>query len=103
MKIACTLSTKDQAAQSERWRRLGAGAFASRETTADGLRLAFHDLPGVRDELRALVAVERECCAWATWDLDGTVLDVRSTGYGVATLHEMFTRLAGSDPGQTRV
>lgn len=91
MKIACTLSTKGLAAQGARWRRLAGRAFASREETTDGLRLAFRDLPGVRDELRALVAVERECCAWATWELDGTVLDVRSTGDGVATLHGMFT------------
>ncbi len=94
MKIACTLSRKDLAAQSERWHRLAGRALASREETTGGLRLAFDDLPGVRDELRALVAVERTCCAWATWELDGTVLEVRSTDHGVATLQEMFVFVA---------
>jgi len=38
--------------------------------------------------------VESECCAWADWTVrrnDGTlVLDVRSAGVGIATLHGMF-------------
>jgi hypothetical protein len=48
----------------------------------------------VTEELRRLVAVENECCPWAAWavetNAEATVLDVRSTGPGVATLHGMF-------------
>jgi hypothetical protein len=88
--IACTLSRTDLAAQSERWHRL---TLTDRAETADGLRLVFDDLPGVHEELRALVAVETECCAWASWDLHGVELQVRSKGDGVAALHGMFTSL----------
>ena len=38
--------------------------------------------------------METDCCSWATWTVEtnagATVLDVRSTGPGVATLHGMF-------------
>ena len=85
--IACTLTQDELGTQQTRWRAL---PFASREETEDGIRLSFHDDDGVREELDALVAIERRCCAWATWQLDGTVLDVRSTGDGVTALHGMF-------------
>jgi hypothetical protein len=88
--IACTLSRTDLAAQRERWHRL---TLAERAETADGLLLVFDDPPDVREELRALVAVEAECCAWASWELDGVALHVRSTGDGVAALHGMFKTL----------
>ena len=50
--------------------------------------------PGAEDELRALVAVETGCCAWAAWTVEPTagavVLDVRSADEGIVTLHTMF-------------
>jgi hypothetical protein len=88
--IACTLTAAGHAEQLERWHRLAARAFVAREETADGLRLEFRELPGVREELSALVAVEKECCAWASWEVDGAELRVRSTRDGVATLHGML-------------
>jgi len=92
--VACTLSSAGQAAQAGRWDRLIALAMTERAQTADGLRLSFRPGPGVEDELRGLVAVERECCSWAAWTVEtnagATVLDVRSTGPGVAALHGMF-------------
>ncbi len=52
---------------------------------------------GDRYELRQLVAGETECCPWADWrvqtDAGQIVLDVRSAGEGIATLHSMFTSL----------
>ena len=84
MDITCRLNGKALARQGERWRALG----YRRELTPDGLRLTFarHD----EAELRRLVAIENECCAWAQWTLEGDVVVVRSTGYGVETLHGMF-------------
>jgi hypothetical protein len=90
--IACTLGVADLAAQGRRWQRLMARALTGRAETADGLRLTFR--PEAEDELRALVAVEAGCCAWAAWTVEPTagavVLDVRSADEGVATLHSMF-------------
>jgi hypothetical protein len=90
--IACTLTAGDLAAQARRWERLMTRALTGRAETADGLRLTFR--PEAEDELRALVAVETGCCAWAAWTVEPTagavVLDVRSADEGVATLHTMF-------------
>jgi hypothetical protein len=94
MRIACTLSSSGLAAQARRWEQLIAQSMTEYAETADGLRLSFRPEPGVAEELRRLVAVENECCPWAAWTVEtnagATVLDVRSTGPGVATLHGMF-------------
>jgi hypothetical protein len=77
-------------------------AMTGRAVTADGLRVYFR--PEAGDELHALVAVETECCPWATWRIERdaglAVLDVRSAAEGVAALHGMFTAgPAGQSPG----
>ena len=90
--VACTLTAGGLAAQARRWQRLMAQALTGRAETADGLRLTFR--PEAEAELRALVAVETGCCAWAAWTVEPTagavVLDVRAADEGVATLHGMF-------------
>jgi hypothetical protein len=90
--IACTLTAGSLAAQARRWEQLMARALTGRDETPDGLRLSFR--PEAEDELRALVAVETGCCAWAAWTVEPTagavVLDVRSADEGVATVHAMF-------------
>jgi hypothetical protein len=95
MDIACTLAATDLAAQAAAWRRLIASAGSGREETPTGLRLRFRSGAGVAEELEALAATERGCCAWATWtvmtDGDDVVLDVASSGEGVAALHSMLT------------
>ena len=90
--IACTLGVADLRAQARRWEQLMARALTGRDETPDGLRLSFR--PEAEDELRALVAVEAGCCAWAAWTVEpvagAVVLDVRSADEGVATVHTMF-------------
>jgi MerR family transcriptional regulator, copper efflux regulator len=90
--IACTLTPADLAAQARRWKRLIAGALTGRTEIADGLRLSFR--PEAADELRALSAVEAECCPWASWIVTAgpgeTTLDVRAPADGAAVVREMF-------------
>jgi hypothetical protein len=101
--VACTLTPTNLAAQAHRWVRLAARAMTERTVTAHGLRIFFRPEPGAEEELRALVAVENECCSWADWtvqaDAGQIVLDVRAAGAGAAALHEMFTDLEPSRPG----
>jgi hypothetical protein len=95
--VACTLTSQDLATQRERWLRLGSAALVERVETEDGLRLSFRADPGVEPELASLLAVERECCAWADWlleqDAETLTVAVRSTGDGISALHGMFTAL----------
>jgi len=104
--VACTLTQAGLAAQAGRWERLAARAMTDRTQTEHGLRIRFRPGPGTEEELRALVAVENECCSWATWTVETSpghvVLDVRAEGAGVTALHDMFTGLRPSprSPGR---
>jgi hypothetical protein len=93
--IACELGGGETGAQVQRWMRLGRDAGLERVETEDGLRVRFRDEPAVEEELRALVAVESNCCSWARWEVrraDGDlILKVSSTPEGAATLHTMFS------------
>lgn len=100
--VACTLTPADLAAQSSRWERFAARALTERTETADGLRLSFRLGPGTQEALRRLAAVENQCCRWASWTVETraghVVLDIRSTGEGIAALHSMFTSLRPAPP-----
>jgi hypothetical protein len=93
--VACSLTAAGLAEQAGRWVRLATRAMTGYTKTADGLRLGFRPERGIEEELRALVAVETQCCPWATWTVQATAtrltLDVRAAGDGVTALHGMFT------------
>ena len=95
--VACALTSAGLAAQAGRWARLAARAMTGRTETEHGLRIRFRPGSGTEEELRALVAVENECCSWATWTVETSpadiVLDAHATGAGVAVLHSMFASL----------
>jgi hypothetical protein len=92
--VACSLDRAGLADQAGRWERLGALAMTERQQTARGVRISFRPGPGIEEELRALVAVETQCCPWATWTVRAggaqLVLEVRSAGAGIAALHAML-------------
>jgi len=95
--VACTLTAPGLAARGDRWQRLAARALTERTETVRGLRLSFRPQPGAEEELRLLAAAENQCCPWAEWAVTTRtgliVLDVRSSGDGIAALHSMFTGL----------
>ena len=100
--VACALPRASLAAQAARWVRLAARAMMQRTQTDDGLRIWFCPEPGAEKELRRLVALENQCCPWATWTVQASsgrlVLDVRSSGDGVTVLHGMFAGLSPEPP-----
>lgn len=95
--VACELTSDDNASQLQRWARLVRGAGLSHGRTQDGIRVAFRADPATQAELRALVAIENECCSWARWqiqeDRDAIVMQATSTGYGIDALHGMLDDL----------
>jgi hypothetical protein len=102
--VACSLTAEGLAEQAGRWARLAVRALTGRALTANGFRLGFRPEPGIEEELRALVAVETQCCPWATWTVQASAtqltLDVRATSDGVTALHGMLTGSAAG-PGPT--
>jgi hypothetical protein len=95
--VACTLGQEDLAAQGEHWGNLGASTRVERVELSNGLRLVFARAAGVEDELAALVAIERECCAFANWtlvpDADRVALDITAEGEGIPAVQAMFGAL----------
>jgi hypothetical protein len=98
--IACALGVRELGAQERRWTELVRAAGTGRAATPDGIELRFRDDDhhGVERELGELVAIERECCAWARWQIDrgpedgSVVLRARASGDGAAVLQSLFLR-----------
>jgi hypothetical protein len=75
--VACSLGQSGRTQRTQRWRALTARAIRHASPTRRGMRLVFADGPGVAHELDELAALERDCCAFATWTVsraDGQVL-----------------------------
>jgi hypothetical protein len=94
VEVACTLTSTDLSRQQERWAVLRADAELGRTDTDDGLRLRFRRDEEIETELRALTAIENECCSWANWSVEArdgeVVLAVSSAGDGVAAAQALF-------------
>jgi hypothetical protein len=86
--VACTLSRSELEETGAAWQKLFRLSLVSRDEVPDGLRLVFH--PGSADALRQLIEVERECCRWITFELDGATVTMTSPGPGAATIREMW-------------
>jgi hypothetical protein len=86
--VACTLSPDELKETEKAWRKLFELSLVSREEVPGGLRLAVH--LGSAIALRALVDIERDCCRWITFDLEGPVVTMTSPGPGEAAIREMW-------------
>ena len=97
--VACTLGAGDRAQRAARWEALTGRALRRASRTGRGLRLDFDAGPGVEDELRSLVVLETECCAFARWSVSaaGGQLTVEVSGdseEAVAAARALFPTLA---------
>jgi len=97
--VACTLGAGDRAWRAARWEALTGRALRRVSRTGRGLRLDFDAGPGVGDELRALAALETECCAFARWSVSaaGRQLTLEVSGdseEAVAAAQALFPALA---------
>ena len=86
--VACTLSPDDLKETEKAWHKLFRLSLVSRQEVAGGLRLEVH--PGSADALRSLIDIERDCCHWITFELDGPVVTMTSPGDGEAAIREMW-------------
>jgi hypothetical protein len=92
--IACALAVGERGDRRQRWRRLAEQGSGHVVETATGLRLVLTASEDVQRELRELVELERECCAFATWTIaragSQLVLDMEAEGEAVAAVHGML-------------
>lgn len=82
--IACSLAGGAMADRFSQWRSLARRALAGRESHPEGAVLHYRALPGVERELRRLVALEADCCAFLAFSIEADGVRVRLTVTGPA-------------------
>ena len=86
--IACTLSASDHAAVSAAWRELFRTSLADRQLVPKGLQLTFST--GDEEALERLVDIERACCRWITFVLDGPTVTLTAEGVGEQAIQALW-------------
>ena len=86
--IVCTLTAADLKDRSGAWQKLWASGLLHRERVPGGLRLQAE--PGAATALAELIELERECCAWIDYKVDGSAVTLTAEGEGEAVLAGMF-------------
>ena len=93
--IACSLGQEELAERRARWHALADEGLIERVETATGVRLAFRSGSAAERELRELAALERQCCAFARFDVsvsgEELLLDVSAPPEGVPAVQAMFS------------
>ena len=86
--IMCTLTSADLADVGSAWQKLFRNSLRARDLVPGGLRLSFG--PGGEDALRELVEIERDCCRWITFELDGPSVTMTAEGEGEAAIRAIW-------------
>jgi hypothetical protein len=98
--LACTLDVADGAARVRRWQALAAGSRPRAQRSGHRLKIWWRVDAAGASELEALVAAERECCAFLTWSVSredpDSVLQVTADAGRPEDLDAVATLLAAN-------
>lgn len=86
--IACTLSNEELQDTRAAWEKLFRTALLMREEIPGGIRLVVND--GSAEALRQLIDIERECCQWITFQLEGPAVSMTAEGAGADAIRAMW-------------
>jgi hypothetical protein len=86
--VACILNVGELRDRQRAWRTLLHRSLIWRERIPGGLRFFLH--PGSSETLNRLVELERACCPWITFAVDGGTLEMTAEGDGEAALLALF-------------
>jgi hypothetical protein len=67
--VACTLTPAEGLTRMQRWQRLHDAAQRGAAQRDDAVEVTYRWSADVASELEELVEAERECCAFALWDV----------------------------------
>jgi hypothetical protein len=67
--IACMLGADDGPPRMRRWQALAERGRPNARRSGHRVEVHYQPEPGVREELEALVAAERQCCPFVAWDV----------------------------------
>jgi hypothetical protein len=86
--IMCTLSRDELSDTRAAWQKLFRTALVVREEIPGGLRLLVRE--DSAEALRQLIDIERDCCRWITFRLDGPQVSMTAEGAGESAVREMW-------------
>jgi len=86
--ISCTLSKDELSDTRSAWQKLFRTALLVREEIPGGVRLVVND--GSAEALRLLIEIERDCCRWITFELDGPTVAMTAERDGAETIRAMW-------------
>jgi hypothetical protein len=86
--IVCTLSQDELRDTRYAWQKLFRTALISRDEIPGGIRLVVNE--GSAVALRQLVEVERECCQWINFDLEGSIVSMTAEGAAASAIRQMW-------------
>ena len=86
--IACTLTLGELLNTALAWKKLLRLSLVSRVEVPGGLRVTVD--PRSSGALRQLIDIERECCQWITFELDGPRVTMTAAGAGERAIREMW-------------
>ncbi|TMC55737.1 MAG: hypothetical protein E6J20_00040 [Chloroflexi bacterium] len=86
--IVCTLTTDELRDTRSAWQKLFRTALLSREEIPGGIRLVVND--GSAEALGRLIEIERDCCRWITFELDGPSVSMSAEGEGASAIRSMW-------------
>lgn len=74
--LACTLGPDDGAARLRRWQLLAEKSPPRAQRSGNTLEVRWQLQAGVKDELEALAAAERQCCSFVSWCVGSDGVDM---------------------------
>ena len=86
--IVCTLTTDELRDTRSAWQKLFRTALVTREEIPGGILLVVND--GSAVALRRLIEIERDCCRWITFELDGPIVSMTADGDGASAIRSMW-------------
>jgi hypothetical protein len=95
--IVCTLGGSGQAKRFEEWRALAREALVVRSVRPDGAVLRYRRASGSEAELRRLVALEADCCAFLNFVIEPSGHELRLTVTGPAKAVPLIHEGWGTD------
>jgi len=88
--IACTLTASELEDREGAWRKLLGSGLVRRDVVPGGIRLCA--APGAAAALIELIDLERDCCAWIHFEVEGaSAVTLTADGDGESVLAGMFS------------
>src|SRR5260370_38437570 len=87
--IACALTADELTETESAWKKLLRLSLVSRQEIPGGVRLTV--VRRSEAALRQLIDIERECCRWITFELDGPSVTMSAPGAGESAIRELWT------------